>query len=260
MNWSAEQYSRFADERTRPVCDLLSRLRVIEARCAVDLGCGTGGSTAALAARFPGAAVAGIDSSPDMLQTARERLPMHRFELADVVEWLEANRAGPDVILANAVLQWVPDHASIFPALMARLPPGGALAVQMPDNLAEPAHRLMREVAAAGPWSAKLSNATGQRAVLGSPEEYYSLLRSANCTVDIWRTTYFHALAGGVRDIVGWFEGSGLRPFLAPLDRNERIAYLERYSAALAAAYPALSDGSVVLPFPRLFIVVHRVL
>ncbi|HWG69199.1 MAG TPA: trans-aconitate 2-methyltransferase, partial [Steroidobacteraceae bacterium] len=77
--------------------------------------------------------------------------------------------------------------------------------------------------------------------------------------VDVWRTTYHHALQGGAGAIVEWFKGSGLRPFLEPLDAPSRAAYLDRYAAAVARAYPALADGSVLLPFPRLFMVATRV-
>ena len=66
------------------------------------------------------------------------------------------------------------------------------------------------------------------------------------------------ALPGGAAAVVEWFKGSGLRPFLEPLDAVSRTAYLERYTTAVSRAYPALQDGSVLLPFPRLFIVATR--
>lgn len=288
----------FEDERTRPVRDLLAALPAIEARNAIDIGCGPGNSTELLAARFPHASVSGIDTSRDMIAAARTRLPGLRFELEDINQWLDGSPtagreaaatggtatgggraaagaisdevggaisepadgaildgAAFDVILANAVLQWVPDHVKVFPALVARLVPGGGLAVQMPDNLEEPAHRLMRELAADGPWAAKLAASVTARPALGSADWYYELLCAAGCKVDIWRTTYYHALSGGASAVVQWFMGSGLRPFVAPLDGAERADFLARYQSAVARAYPAMSDGSVLLPFPRLFIV-----
>jgi trans-aconitate 2-methyltransferase len=57
---------------------------------------------------------------------------------------------------------------------------------------------------------------------------------------------------------VEWFKGSGLTPFIEPLSDAERGAYLERYTAAIADAYPPLADGSVLLPFPRVFMVAIR--
>jgi len=130
--------------------------------------------------------------------------------------------------------------------------------VQMPDNLEEPAHRLMREIAAAGPWAAKLKQSAEARAPLASAAWYYELLRPLCARVDLWRTTYHHSLPGGAAAVVEWFKGSGLRPFLEPLSPAERESYLERYTLEIAHAYSALADGSVLLPFPRVFLVAIR--
>ena len=256
MSWSAQQYTRFEDERSRPVRDLLANIPNAQVTSAADLGCGPGNSTELLQKRFPAAAVAGVDSSADMIAAARKRLPEIRFELADISTW--RNRGPFDVILSNAALQWVPDHVTLMPALVAQLAPGGSLAVQMPDNLDEPAHRLMREIAADGPWAGTLGDISRLRTGRLSADWYYGKLREVAAAVDIWRTTYYHVLAGGPAAVVEWFKGSGLRPFLDPLAEHERGAFLARYEAAIADAYPARADGAVLLPFPRLFFVATR--
>jgi len=255
MSWSAGQYRKFEDERTRPVRDLIAAIPTTEASRAIDLGCGPGNSTEVLMARYPGASITGIDSAEDMVRAARERLPSVSFERADVAAW---RTPGPwDVILANAVLHWVPDHAELLPRLVEALSSGGSLAVQMPDNLAEPSHVLMRQVAGDGPWATKLAGAQGERSQVEPAAWYYHLLRPRCARVDVWRTTYHHPLAG-IDAVVEWFKGSGLRPYLAPLDEEEQAEYLLRYRAALAGAYPTQPDGSVLLPFPRLFFVATR--
>jgi trans-aconitate 2-methyltransferase len=256
MDWSPAQYLAFEDERTRPVRDLVNAIPGGEVRAAVDLGCGPGNSTEVLAARFPDADLVGLDNSPEMIAAARARLPRVRFELADIAAW---DAPGPfDVILANAVLQWVPDHAALFPRLIGKLAAGGSLAVQMPDNLDEPSHRLMREVAASGPWAPRLAGAAGARTRLKGAAWYYALLRPHCARVDVWRTTYYHPLADGADGIVAWVKGTGLRPFLAPLGESERAAYLAAYRAEIARAYPTQPAGTTLLPFPRLFIVATR--
>jgi trans-aconitate 2-methyltransferase len=256
LSWSAKQYVAFEDERTRPVRDLLGALPPIDARTVIDVGCGPGNSTEVLAARYPHAQIRGTDSSEDMIAAARHRLPNIRFEVQDLRDWQDA---GPfDVILANAVLQWLPHHETLLPAFVGKLAPGGALAVQMPDNLDEPAHRLMREIAVAGPWATKLEQPAEARTPLEGAQWYYDLLRPLCARVDLWRTTYQHSLPGGAAAVVEWFKGSGLRPFLEPLSPAERDAYLEGYTAAIARAYPPLADGSVLLPFPRVFLAAIR--
>ncbi len=256
MAWSARQYGKFEDERNRPIRDLLSQVRTEPVARAIDLGCGPGNSTELLIERFPGADVAGMDSDADMIAAARRRLPRTEFTLADIASWQPSEAY--DVILSNAVLQWLPSHDSLMPALIGRLAPGGSLAVQMPDNLDELAHVLMREIAAGGPWAAKLAGATASRAPRHSADWYVRVMSASARSLDIWRTTYHHRLAGGADAVVEWFKGSGLRPFLAPLGEAEREAFLARYREAVAAAYGTLPDGSVLLPFPRLFFVATR--
>lgn len=254
MTWSAAQYVKFEEERTRPVRDLLAHIPNLEARSAADIGCGPGNSTEALRERYPKAAIVGVDSSPDMIEAARKRLPGISFEVADIVGW---GGSGFDVVLANALIQWIPDHETLLPALIGKLVAGGSLAVQTPDNLDEPSHRLMREVAAGGPWADRLAGASKARAARHGADWYFRVLRAHARKVDVWRTTYLHPLAGA-RAVVEWVKGTGLRPFIEPLDAAEREAYLARYEAAVSKAYPPEADGTVLLPFPRLFFVATR--
>jgi trans-aconitate 2-methyltransferase len=255
MTWNPALYRRFEDERTRPAQDLLARVTLERAAHVVDLGCGPGNSTELLVERYAGATVIGTDTSEAMLESARKRLPQCRFELSDVSSW-QAQDA-PDLIFANAVLQWVPGHEQLFPRLFSALAPGGVLAVQMPDNLNEPTHRLMREVASVGPWSSTLDHAARARPLIPPADTYYDLLAGDAQTVDIWRTAYHHPM-GSPADIVDWLRATGLRPFIAPLSDVQGAAFLAEYERRIAEAYPARQDGKRLLAFPRLFIVARR--
>jgi trans-aconitate 2-methyltransferase len=217
----------------------------------VDIGCGPGNSTELLVERFHNAEIIGFDSSPDMLRQARERLPDRRFVEADVSTWQP--EVGTDLLFANAVFQWVPDRERILRRLTEALPQRGVLAVQMPDNLNEPSHRLMAEVAAAGPWANKLKRASEARAPLPTPQGYYELLKPVARRVDIWHTIYNHPLEGATA-IVEWVKGTGLKPYIDPLEGSERDGYLAAYTASIAEAYPASPDGKALLRFPRMFI------
>lgn len=254
-DWDARLYTRFEDERTRPARDLLARVPLEAPRLIVDLGCGPGNSTQLLVERFPQAGLVGLDSSADMIAAARRRLPSIAFQIADIA--LFQPERPVDLLFANAVLQWAPDHSTLLPRLVETLAPGGALAVQMPNNLDEPSHVLMREAASMGPWSTKLADAAASRASIGSFEDYYDLLSDAGCDVDLWQTAYVHPL-DGAGAIVAWLQATGLRPFLDPLDADEQTAFLQTYEGLVARAYPRRRDGKVLLRFPRLFIVAKR--
>jgi trans-aconitate 2-methyltransferase len=253
--WSPGQYLKFEDERTRPARDLLAAVPLSEPDRIVDVGCGPGNSTELLALRFPGAEVTGFDTSPEMLATARQRLPHATFVEADVSTWMPP--APVDLLFANAVFQWVPDHVAVLARLMDALNPGGVLAVQMPDNFDEPSHFLMRDVAKAGPWRGNLADAEGEREAIAPAAVYYDRLKPRAAQVDLWRTVYQHPLADAAA-IVAWFKSTGLRPYLNRLDPGEQVRYLAAYQERIAEAYPVRDDGRVLLPFPRVFMVAVR--
>jgi trans-aconitate 2-methyltransferase len=249
QDWNPALYLQFEAERTRPAAELAARIGHPTAVNISDLGCGPGNSTALLHQAWPTANVTGVDNSPAMLEQARTALPACTFEEADIARWQPAVKQ--DVIYANASLQWLSHHRQLFPHLAGQLAPEGVLAVQMPDNWQEPTHTLMRQVAE------ELGQPPAGREALLGANEYYDLLAQAGCQVDLWRTTYFHVMPSH-RAIIDWLSSTGLRPYLANLDAISQKAYLDRYHHLLEQAYTRQNDGSVLMLFPRLFIVARK--
>jgi trans-aconitate 2-methyltransferase len=254
-DWNASQYLKFEDERTRPPRDLLAQVPLRQARMAVDLGCGPGNSTELLVDRYPEAKVVGLDSSKDMLQQARKRLPDCLFIEADLATWTPQEPV--DLLFANAVFQWVPDHQVAMKRVIEGLPQGGVLAAQMPDNTREPSHILMQELASKGEWANNPGLAEAARGDLPLPESYYDLFKPLCRRVEIWHTIYNHVMAGP-KAIVEWFKGSALRPFLSALDGPTADHFLEQYTEEIARHYPTRSDGQTLLRFPRFFVIATR--
>lgn len=252
-DWSPSTYLIFEDERTRAARDLLAQVPPDDRRKIVDVGCGPGNSTELLVDRYPDTEILGIDNSPAMLEAARKRLPGLLFDMADANRWIP--EPAVDLVFANATYQWIPGHVGQLGRVLAALRPGAVLAVQMPDNLAEPTHRLMKEVAELGPWAERLVGAA--RDPLPSAQVYHEALAPLAARVDIWRTTYNHVLADASA-IVEFVSATGLRPFVAPLSEPERRDFLARYTDEIAKAYPPMIGGKVMLRFPRLFIVARR--
>lgn len=252
MAWSASQYLKFEDERTRPARDLLAQVPDLPSGPAFDLGCGPGNSTELIQQRFPDASLSGIDSDENMLLAAAKRLPGLTFEKADLATWVPPR--GASLFYGNAVFQWLPNHLDIFERLTAALAPGGTLAVQMPDNRDEPTHLLMEETASSSDFADAFEGKTVRRNRLPAPSVYVERLSQHAAHIEVWHTIYYHRLANA-EAIVEWVKGTGLRPYLDALPLARRGAFEAAYTNRIRDAYPALSDGRVLLRFPRFFVV-----
>ena len=269
--WDATQYLRFGGERARPFIDLLARVGAELPTHVVDMGCGPGTLTVLLADRWPSAEVIGVDSSPPMIEAARKLIPAAAarpagsgpvqashapglsFMLDDVRHW--EPQSLPDVIVCNAVLQWVPGHRELLLRWAGWLAEDGWLAFQVPGNFDQPSYAILREMAASARWHPLLRDAEVNRQS-ADPVGYAELLAEAGLEVDAWETTYVHILEGG-DPVLEWYKGTGLRPVLAVLDAGAAGDFLAEYGERLRAAYPPSSFGTV-FPFRRVFAVAHR--
>jgi trans-aconitate 2-methyltransferase len=254
--WDPQQYRRFGGERSRPFFDLLARVGAEQPRHVVDLGCGPGELTATLATRWPGATVLGVDSSPAMIETAQAGQPAGgrlSFQLGDAAHW--EPDAPVDVLVANAMLQWLPEQLKVLARWAGLLSAGGWLAVQAPGNFDQPGHVIMRELAAAPRWRPLLDGVVLNRQA-GDPAGYLDLLARAGCEADAWETTYLHVLPGD-NPVLEWYKGTGLRPVIDALNAEQAAEFIAEYGDRLLQAYPAWPYGTV-LPFRRVFVVAQR--
>ena len=252
--WDPRTYLRFSDERARPFFELLARVPAEHPAYVVDLGCGPGTLTTALAQRWPDAKVEGIDSSAEMVTAAAGLAQPQRLEFqhADLREW---QPAGPvDVLVSNATLQWVPGHLRLLPHLVGWVRPGGWLAFQVPGNFGEPSHVLLRQLAGDLRFAPYLRDVAYPAS--HDPRDYLAALLGAGCAVDAWGTTYLHMLTGP-DPVLRWISGTGARPVLQALPDLLRAEFEREYAALLALAYPATDHGTL-LPFRRIFAVARR--
>src|SRR4029453_9319046 len=251
--WNPDTYLEFADERSRPFVDLLSRVNAADPKVVIDLGCGPGNLTASLADRWPGAQVLGLDSSPEMIMRAAEFTgPRVCFAVQDIRDWRP--ETAPDVIISNSTLQWVPEHRGLLPFLISSLRPDGWLAFQVPGNFDEPSHRLLRQLSADPRYAPPLADGTWPAAAHAA--SYLDDLPGLGCSVDGWETTYLHVLSGP-DPVFRWISGTGARPVLQALPEDRREVFVSEYQESLNKFYPTRPYGTV-LPFRRIFVVARR--
>ncbi|KAH6638400.1 S-adenosyl-L-methionine-dependent methyltransferase [Boeremia exigua] len=273
-DWSAAQYLKFGNERTRPVYDLISQVAphiTTPSPRIYDLGCGPGNSTKVLLDAFPGASITGMDSSPDMLSKASASLPDTEFIQGDLATFAPKQGEHVDLYFSNAVFHWLrsPTRIATLLRLFRTLTPGGVLAIQVPDNYDELSHSAMRDVARqrGALWTPFFEDTkVGNLEDKGRPDldpiepvrEFYNALAPHAELVDIWATKYSHVLQDAPA-IVEWVKGTGLQPYLLRMEAEDvKRSFLQAYEDRLKEAYPATVDGKVLLGYPRLFLLAVR--
>ena len=252
--WDPDHYLRFGDERTRPAVDLAARVAVDAPETVIDLGCGPGNSTQVLRRRWPGARVTGLDASPEMIAAAERAYPDQDWMLADIDGWTADEPR--DVVFANAALQWLGDHASLTRHLLSQVAPGGALAFQVPSAEYSSVRALIEDVSRDGEWTSRMDAARAAH-TMETPTAYYDALAPAARGMDVWETDYFHVMDSPAA-IVDWISSTGLRPFLDALDSEaERERFTARLGERVDGAFETRSDGRVLFPFRRTFVIAY---
>ena len=256
MQWDPALYVRYGEERGRPFHELLARVPVVDARLVVDLGCGPGTLTRVLADRWPAARVLGVDSSPEMVAAAEPLAEPGRLEflLGDAGTW---SPPGPvDVVVANALLQWVPQHVELISRIAEWLAPGGCFAFQVPANFDAPSHTALQALRVSERWRDRLGEAADRGGAVETPERYLETLVDAGLEPDVWQTSYLHVLQGEDA-VLEWVKGTALRPVLSALDEDAQREFLDEYGVLLREHYPSTAYGTV-FPFRRTFAVGRR--
>ena len=249
--WNPDVYLTFADHRGRPFFDLTSRVGAENPRRVVDLGCGPGNLTATLAQRWPDAVIEAWDSSPEMVESARERGV--DAQVGDVRSW--EPKPDTDVLVSNATLQWVPEHVELLVRWAGELPTGSWIAVQMPGSFNTPSHEAIRTVARREPFANRLRDMPfPERDRVSPAAEYAAVLTDAGCRVDAWETVYIHELTGD-HPVLDWMSGTALRPVIDRLSEESWHQFRQQLIPILDETYPRRPDGRTFYPFRRIFVV-----
>ncbi|HEX9666596.1 MAG TPA: methyltransferase domain-containing protein [Thermodesulfobacteriota bacterium] len=251
MTWNPECYCKFQRERFEPFNDLLKLVVIKAGMNVVDLGCGTGEITNKVADRLPSSSVLGIDSSPEMLNSAKRlERPGLSFKLCSI----EDISGKWDLIFSNAAIHWVENHEELIPRLFSWLQSGGQIVIQVPSNHLHPTQTLLREIAGEKPFKKVLNGWVRNSPVLSISEYAESLYQSGGKGIVIFEKVYPHVL-NDVDAIIDWMRGSVLIPYLDRLPMELQESFIELYRERLLEKWP---KGPVFFPYQRiLFAATH---
>jgi SAM-dependent methyltransferase len=126
----AEQWRR-TDRSFGPLTEhLLERSRGFVFDSVLDVGCGAGELSLALARGRPHVAVTGLDIAPQLIEVARERgsnLPNVAFEVGNAAVWQPPEELAPDFLVSRHGVMFFDDPVAVFAHLAALAAPRAGL-------------------------------------------------------------------------------------------------------------------------------------
>jgi trans-aconitate 2-methyltransferase len=239
--WDARTYDQTSEPQQAWASDVLARLDGIAPDATVlDVGCGSGRVTEALAALVPQGRVLALDASAEMVALARRRLGDRATVWCQDVLDLDIDRP-VDAIVSTATLHWVTDHDRLWARLARALRPGGVLEVQcggqgnidrVRDVIEAVARDAAPELVGWSPW------------VFAGPQETEARLQQAGFSaIRCW----LQARPTHPEDVDAFVRTSILPAHLArlPADRRERFAAAVTARVRLPLDYVRLNISAI---------------
>lgn len=249
--WNADIYNYYGKERIQPSIDLVNRIRDKSFKRILDVGCGTGMSTAPLVATWKDAKIIGVDLSNEMLTKAKDAVLSATFIQRDCSKSLK-DMGMFDLIFSNAFLQWIPNQEEFILNSFDMLQQGGIFAIQIPLFEEMPANECIMKAQKIMPD--KFIGIESDKYILHSAEEYYDMVANVTNKISMWVTDYCHEMES-YEELLEFLKGAALRPYINRLDKVEEREFMTEVLKNIENVYPYQKNGKILFPFKRLFLV-----
>jgi trans-aconitate methyltransferase len=252
--WNPQDYAQHSHAQESWARELLTQIDLHPDDVVLDVGCGDGRTTVAIAASVPQGRVVGADLSAEMITHATAQ---HCHSPTNNLSFVQADAAALpfesefSVVFSNAVLHWVQDQRAAVHGIARALRPGGRMITQCGGhgNVAAVMTTFER-VAASPPW--RDVSSPGERPYrFHSAETYQGWLEEAGLEIHECRLIPKDMVHANASTFIGWLR-TAWHPYTAGVPLEIRDSFLEETARRYLAAYPPDDRGHVHVATVRL--------
>lgn len=228
---------------------LLARVSELGPRQVLDVGCGAGELSLAVARAHSGAEVIGVDVSEELVSAARDRaahLANASFEVADAASWTRAGFA-PDLVMSRHGVMFFADPVAAFAQLAVVAAPGAHLVFSCFRDRSENGWATDLAALLPGAPAPEPASHAPSPFAFADPDHVADILDAAGWSEIGFEPVDFAYVAGvgkgGVDDAHSYFLSIGpAARAAAELDPEARA----EFSARLRAHLESIADGGLV--------------
>ena len=252
--WNPQDYARHSKTQETWARELLTQIDLRPDDTVLDIGCGDGRTTAAIARRVPRGSVVGIDLSADMVAHATaQHCPIEtnnlRFAQADAAALPFTSEF--TVVFSNATLHWLSDQQAAVRGIARALRPEGRAIAQFggQGNVADVIASFER-VANAARWRT-ITTLGDSPYHFHAATTYETWLREAGMEIHECRLIPKDMTHDDITTFIGWLR-TAWHPYTAGVPDELRDAFLQDVATAYLARHPRDNEGRVHVATVRL--------
>lgn len=250
--WNPEDYLCHSGAQEKWARELIPKMGLRGDERLLDIGCGDGRVTAEIARFLTEGTVLGIDSSPEMIEFAKntfmdgfKNLAFHCIDVRDMRFTREF-----DVVFSNAALHWVKEHGPMLKRIRQALRPSGRLVLQMAgEGNAAVVVEAMSEVMVREAWLPFFEGFVFPYAFYGA-EEYRGLISDAGLSAKRVEIVPKEMTQKGRDGLSGWIRTTWL-PYIERVPAEMRERFIEEVVSEYEARSPSI-DGFFHISMVRL--------
>jgi trans-aconitate 2-methyltransferase len=254
FTWNAADYNKSSPSQQLWAQELIAKLGLIGIERVLDIGCGDGKVTAAIAASVPQGVVTGIDSSPEMIRFALEHFPYRIHPNLTFIQMDASHLTFQeefDVIFSNAALHWISDHRPVLAGIARSLGPSGRAVIQMGGKgNADQVFSVLEVLLRNRRWVRYFEGFAFAYGFFGTAEyrQWLADVGLEPIRVELIPKDMTYSRR---EDFAGWIRTTWL-PWMTRLPESEKPVFIEAFIDEYLAMYPADSEGAIHIGMMRL--------